>query len=151
MQTQVTTNSKHQTSSEFYKGFGKLAGAGCAAFWITDFFMSISPVATEYKAAFSISSLAVALGEAFVGGLVIALCVSFFLLRFSSIIPGKKPVFKTLFLSFIVMAIIEVASTLRDPARASVYLLLDTGMNMPRFLALGWVIGYLFDQQKRKV
>ena len=92
-----------------------------------------------------------ALVEALVGGLVIALCVSFFLLRFFDRIPGKKPIFKALILSFFVMVIIEVLSALGNPAHASVYLLLDTGMNAPRFLALGLVIGYLFDKQKGKV
>ena len=92
-----------------------------------------------------------ALVEALVGGLVIAFCVSFFLLRFFDRIPGKKPIFKALILSFVAMVMIEVLSTLGNPAHASVYLLLDTGMNAPRFLALGLVIGYLFDKQKGKV
>jgi hypothetical protein len=56
-----------------------------------------------------------------------------------------------LILSFFIMAIIEVFSALGNPAHASVYILLDTGMNAPRFLALGLVIGYLFDKQKWKV
>jgi hypothetical protein len=111
----------------------------------------VSPIATEYKAAFSISSLPVALVEALAGGMVISLCVSFFLLRFFDRIPGKKPILKALVLSFFIMVIIEVFSALGDPAHASVYLLLDTGMNAPRFLALGLVIGYLFDKQKGKV
>jgi hypothetical protein len=128
-----------------------LTVAGGSAFWTFDFVISVSPIAAEYKAAFSISSLPVALAEALVGGLVIALCISFFLLRFFDRIPGKKTIFKALILSFFVMVIIEVFSALGNPAHASVYLLLDTGMNAPRFLALGFVIGYLFDQQKGKV
>ena len=64
--------------------------------------------------------------------------------------PGKKPIFKALILSFFIMVMIEVISALGNPAHASVYLLLDTGMNTPRFLALGLVIGYLFDRPKRK-
>ena len=59
--------------------------------------------------------------------------------------------FKALILSFLVMVMIEVFSALGNPAHASVYLLLDTGMNAPRFLTLGLVIGYLFDKQKGKV
>jgi len=112
---------------------------------------SISPIAAEYKAAFSISSLPVALVEAFVGGLVIALCVSFFLLRIFDRVPGKKPIHKALILSSFVMVMIEVFSALGNPAHASVYLVLDTGMNAPRVLALGLVIGYLFDKQEGKV
>ena len=128
-----------------------LAAAGGAAFWITDFVMAVSPIASAYKAAFSISSLPVALVEALAGGLVIAFSVSFFLLRFFDRLLGKNPIFKALILSFSAMVIIEVLSALGDPAHASVYLLLDTGMNAPRFLSLGLVIGYLFDKQNRKV
>ena len=151
METQVTGQREAQDSREFPKKLLKLAAAGGAAFWITDFAISISPIAEEYKAAFSISSLPVALAEALVGGMMIALCVSFFLLRFFDRIPGKNTIFKALILSLFVMVMIEVFSALGNPARASVYLLLDTGMNAPRFLALGLVIGYLFEKQKGKV
>jgi uncharacterized protein YacL len=151
METQLTAQSKAQASRKFSKKLLMLAAAGGAAFWITDFVISVSPIAAEYKAAFSISSLPVALVEALAGGMVIALCVSFFLLRFFDRIPGKKPVFKALILSFFIMVMIEVFSALGDPAHASVYLLLDTGMNAPRFLGLGLVIGYLFDKQKGMV
>ena len=151
MDTQVTCQSKVQVSREFPKKLLKLAAAGGAAFWIIDFVMAVSPIASEYKAAFSISSLPVALVEALTGGVVIALCISFFLLRFFERIPGKTPIFKALILGFFIMVMIEVISALANPAHASVYLLLDTGMNTPRFLALGLVIGYLCDKQKGKV
>lgn len=151
METQVTGQSQARASRVFSKKLLVLAAAGGAAFWIIDFAISISPIAAEYKAAFSITSLPMALVEAFVGGMIIAFCVSFFLLRFSNRIPGNKPIFKALILSLLVMVMIEVFSALGNPTHASVYLLLDTGMNAPRFLALGSVIGYLFDKQKGKV
>jgi uncharacterized protein YacL len=151
METQLTGQSKAQTSREFSKKLLMLAAAGSAAFWIIDFVISVSPIAAEYKAAFSISSLPVALVEALAGGVVIALCVSLFLLRFFDRIPGKKPIFKALILSFLAMFMIEVLSTLIDPNNATVYLLIDTGMNAPRFLALGLVIGAVFGKQKGKV
>jgi len=151
METQLPGQKKAQTTREFPKKLFILAAAGGTAFWIIDFVISVSPIAAEYKAAFSISSLPVALVEALAGGLVIAFCVSFFLLRFFDRVPGKKPIFKALILSFFVLVIIEVLSSLGDPAHASLYLLLDTGMNAPRFLALGLVIGYSFDKQKGKV
>ncbi len=100
METQLTGRSKRQAFRESSKKLLRLAVAGGAAFWITDFVISVSPIAAEYKAAFSISSLPVALVEALVGGMVIALCVSFFLLRFFDRIPGKKTIFKALILSF---------------------------------------------------
>jgi hypothetical protein len=151
METQLTGQSKVQASREFPKKLLMLAAAGGAAFWITDFVIAVSPITEEYKAAFSISSLPVALVEALAGGLIIGCCVSYFLLRFFDRIPGKRPIFKALFLSFFVMFTIEIFSALGNPAHASIYLLLDTGMNAPRFLALGLVIGYLFDKQKGKV
>ena len=146
MQTQRTGQSKAQASQEFSKKLLMLAAAGGAAFWIIDFVISVSPLAAEYKAAFSISSLPVALAEALVGGMVIALCVCLFLLRFFDRIPGKTPVFKALILSFAAMLMIEVLSSLANPNNASVYLLIDTGMNIPRFLALGIVVGHLYDK-----
>jgi hypothetical protein len=150
MATHITGQSKAPSSREFSKKLLVLAAGGGAAFWIIDFVISVSPIAAEYKAAFSISSLPVALVEALAGGMMIALCVSFFLLRFFDGIPGKKPIFKALILSLFIMVMIEVFSALGNPAHASVYLLLDTGMNAPRFLVLGLVIGYLFDKIKKE-
>ena len=144
METQATGRSKQQTSYEFYKKLFKLTGAGGAAFWVTDFVISVSPIAAEYRAAFSISYLPMALAEALVGGLIIGFCVSYFLLRCFDKIPTKKPILKALVLSFVAMFMIEVLSTLVNPNNASVYLLIDTEMNVPRFLALGMVVGHLY-------
>ena len=146
MDTQATGRSKRQTSQEFYKTLYKLTGAGGAAFWITDFAISVSPIASEYRAAFSISNLPMALVEALVGGLIIGCCVSCLLLRFFDKIPTKTPIPKALILSFVALVSIEVLSTLINPSNASVYLLIDTGMNVPRFLALGMVTGHLYDK-----
>jgi hypothetical protein len=146
MDTQATGRSKRQTSQEFYKKLYKLTGAGGAAFWITDFAISVSPIASEYRAAFSISNLPMALVEALVGGLIIGCCVSCLLLRFFDKIPTKTPIPKALILSFVALVLIEVLSTLINPSNASVILLIDTGMNVPRFLALGMVIGHLYDK-----
>jgi hypothetical protein len=125
-----------------------LAAAGGAAFWMTDFVMAVSPIAAEYKAAFSISSLPVALAEALAGGVWIAFCVSLLLCRFYERIPGREAVLKSLILSFLAMVTIELLSTLADPGNASVYLLTDTWMNAPRFLVLGTVIGHLYGRRK---
>ena len=151
MQTSPTGLSKQESSRDFSKKLLKLAVAGSAAFWVTDFLMAVSPIAAAYKAAFSFSSLPVALVAALAGGLVIAFSVSFFLFRFFCRLPGKNPIFKALILSFSAMVIIEVLSALGDPVHASVYLLLDTGMNAPRFLALGIVIGHLYDKLKGEI
>jgi len=144
METQASGRSKRQTSHEFSKKLYKLTVAGGVAFWIVDFAISLSPIAAEYMAAFSISYLPLALVEALVGGLIIACCVSYFLLRFFDKIPTKNPILKSVILSFVALVIIEVLSTIVNLSNAYVYLLVDTGMNVPRFLALGIVVGYLY-------
>ena len=144
MEPSATDRTKHQTSHDFYKKLIKLTVAGGLAFWIVDFAISLSPIATEYMAAFSISYLPLALVEAFVGGLVIACFVSFFLLRFFDKIPTKNPILKSLILSFVAVVVIEVLSTFGNLSNAYVYLLIDTVMNIPRILALGIVVGYLY-------
>jgi hypothetical protein len=151
MHIRVTDQGKTLTFRDSLKKLLTLAVAGGAAFWITDFLIAVSPMSEAYKAAFSISLLPVALVEALAGGLMIACCVSFFLFRFFDSLPGKNSIHKALILSFSAMAIIEVLSAIGNPAHASVYLVLDTGMNVPRFLALGWMIGFVFDKQNRKV
>ena len=144
MESPATDRTKQQASHEFSKKLTKLTVAGGVAFWIVDFAMSLSPISAEYMAAFSISSLPLALVEALVGGLIIACFVSYFLLRFFDKIPTKYPILKALILSFVALVIIEVLSTFGNPSNAYVYLLIDTGMNVPRILALGIVIGYLY-------
>ena len=144
METPTTDRTKRQKSHEFSKKLIKLAVAGGAAFWIVDFAISLSPIAAEYMAAFSISYLPLALVEALVGGLIIACFVSYFLLRFFDKIPTKNPILKSVILSFAAIVAIEVLSTFGNPSNAYVYLLVDTVMNIPRILALGIVIGYLY-------
>jgi hypothetical protein len=144
MEPQATDRTNRQTSHEFSKKLIKLTVAGGLAFWIVDFAISISPIAAEYMAAFSISFLPLALVEALVGGLIIACFVSYFLLRFFNKIPTKNPILKALILSFAAIVVIEVLSTFGNPCNAYVYLLVDTVMNLPRILALGIVIGYLY-------
>jgi hypothetical protein len=146
MDIQAASRSKRQASHEFFKKLWALTTAGGAAFWIVDFTISMSPIAAEYRDAFSISSLPLALVEALVGGLMIGSCVSYLLLRFFDKIPAKSPIIKALILSFLAMVMIEALSTLVDPNNASVYLWIDTGMNVPRFLALGMVVGHLYDK-----
>jgi hypothetical protein len=85
-----------------------------------------------------------ALVEALVGGMIIACCVSYFLLRFFDKIPTKNPILKSVILSFVALVIIEVLSTFGNLSNAYVFLLIDTVMNVPRFLALGIVVGYLY-------
>jgi hypothetical protein len=144
MEILSTDQTKRQTSGEFSKKLFKLTVAGGVTFWVVDLAMSLSPISAEYLAAFSISSLPMALVEALVGGLIIACFVSYFLLRFSEKLPTKNTILKSVILSFSAIIVIEVLSTFGNPSNAYVYLLVDTVMNIPRILALGIVVGYLY-------
>jgi hypothetical protein len=144
MESQASGQSERQVSHGFYKKLFTLAAAGGVAFWVVDFAIALSPISSEYMAAFSVSYLPLALVTAFIGGLVIAFCVSYFLLRFFNKIPTKNPILKALILSFVAIVVIEVLSTFGNLSNAYVFLLVDTVMNIPRILALGIVVGYLY-------
>ena len=68
-----------------------LGVVGGLAFWVTNFAISLTPIAAEYRAGLSISYFPMLL-EALVGGLIIGFGVSFFLLRFFDKIPTKNPI-----------------------------------------------------------
>jgi hypothetical protein len=126
------------------QGLWRMTLAGGAAFWIVDFVMAVSPISKAYRAAFSIANLSLALTEALLGGLLIGGCVSYLLSRSFDRIPGANPIVKAMILSLVGMLLIETLSTLTDPGRGFTYLVIDTAMNLPRFLALGIAVGYRY-------
>jgi len=125
-----------------------LAIVGGLAFWVTNFAISRTLIAAEYRAALSISYLPMIV-ESLIGGLIIGVFVSLFLLRFFDKIPTKNPILKSVILSLIALLIativLEVPSHFltpnSDPMR---YFLIGTMFNVLRILALGIVIGYLY-------
>jgi hypothetical protein len=142
--------SERQTSGEFYKQLVKLTIAGGLGFWVANFAISLTPIAAEYRAALSISYLPMLL-EALVGGLIIGFCVSYCLLRFFDKIPTMNPILKSVIVSFI--ALISVTMLIEVPAKFLVtrsdalrYFLIGAMFNILRILALGIVIGYLYDR-----
>ena len=140
-------------SKEIWRKVVILAVVGGLAFWVTNFAISRTPIAAEYRAALSISYFPMLL-EALVGGLIIGFGVSYFLLRFFEKIPTKNPILKSVILSFIALIIVtillEVPSHFltpnSDPMR---YFLIDALFNVLRILALGIVIGYLYKRLYR--
>ena len=144
METPVTGQSKRQKSYEFYKKLLKLIIGGSAEFWAITIAFSLLPIAAEFRAALSISYVQVVIYDTLLAGIIISGCFSFFLLRFFEKIPTKHPIPKALILCIVALFIIEVLSTIGDPGNAYVYLIIDTVMNIPRILALGVVIGYLY-------
>jgi hypothetical protein len=125
-----------------------LAIVGGLAFWVTNFAISLTPIAAEYRAGLSISYFPM-LFEALVGGLIIGFGVSFFLLRFFDKIPTKNPILKSLILSSIALIIVTIllevpAKFLTATSDALHYFLIGALFNVLRILALGIVIGYLY-------
>lgn len=122
-----------------------LALVGGLAFWLTNFAISRTAIAAEYRAALSISYYPMLL-EALVGGLIIGLLVSFLLLRFYNRIPAKDPIIKSLLLSFFVLLV--VTNTIGNPLTfnrspdAARYFIISTIFNFFRIFALGFAIGY---------
>jgi len=132
-----------------------LAVGGGLGFWVANFAISLTPIAAEYRAALSISSVPMLL-EALLGGLIIGFCVSYSLLRFFDKLPTKSPILKSVMLSLIVLIIITMLievpakslTTTSDPLR---YFLIAALFNVLRILALGVVIGCLCDRLNERV
>ena len=118
-----------------------LMGGGLA-FWATSIAISLLPIAAEYRVT-RWSAQTVWVGS-LPAGMIIGFLVSFSLLRFFDKIPIKNPILKSVILSFAAIVVIEVLSTFGNPSNAYVYLLIDTVMNIPRILALGITIDYLY-------
>jgi len=125
-----------------------LAMAGGIAFWITNFAISLTPIAAEYRAALSIPYFPMLL-EALVGGLMIGFCVSYFLLRFFDKLPTRNPILKSVILSLIALLIVtlifEVPAKFLTPLNDALrYFVIGLIFNVLRIPALGVIIGYLY-------
>lgn len=118
------------------------------AFWATNFATSLLPIAAEYRAALSISYLPMVLVESLVGGLIVGLLVSLFLLRLYEALPTESPMLKAEILSVVALVVLTIvtwgAGSLAEPSDASRYFLIGTVLNLPRFLALGIAVGYFY-------
>ena len=129
-----------------------LAIVGGLAFWVTNFAISRTSIAAEYRSALSISYFPMIV-ESLIGGLIVGFFVSYFLLRFFDKIP-KNPILKSVILSFIALIIVSILlevpshflTPTSDPMR---YFLVGTLFNVLRILALGIVIGYLYNRLNR--
>ncbi|HEY3547651.1 MAG TPA: hypothetical protein VGK17_16380 [Propionicimonas sp.] len=122
----------------------RLTAIGGLAFWMANLAISLTPVAAEYRAALSIPYLPM-LVEALVGGLLIALGVSWTLVRQPAALPKTGPMGQALLLSLIALALVTVGIELpskvllnsADPLR---YFLIGAAFNTVRILALGIAI-----------
>lgn len=149
METRATGRSKEQTSYGFYKKLYKLTIGGGVVFWATTIATSLLPIAAKYRAAFSNWSIQTVWVDSLLVGMIIAFCVSYFLLRSLDKIPTKNPILKSVMLSFVALIIatimIDVPRSLYGPSDAFYYFLVGFIFNAVRFLLLGLVIGYLYN------
>ena len=134
-------------SKEIWRKASILAIAGGLAFWAITIAISLLPIAAEYRAAESISNIQAVWVGSLPAALIIGFFVSFFLLRFFDKIPTKNPILKSVVLSFIAfviaMILLEAPASFRT-SDALYYLLIGVIFNVPRFLFVGIVIGYLY-------
>jgi hypothetical protein len=136
-------------STIFSKKLYKLTLVGGLGFWASNFAISLTPIAAEYRAALSISYFPMLL-ESLLGGLMIGFCVSYFLIHFFDKIPTKNPIFKSVILSFIVLIIVTILiggpSSFLATGDVLRYFLIGAIFNVLRILALGIGIGYIYDK-----
>jgi uncharacterized protein YacL len=141
---------KEMTQSKvIWRNVFVLAVVGGLAFWLANFAISRTPIAAEYRAALSISYYPMLL-ESLIGGLVVGFLVSYFLLRFFDKIPTKNPILKSVILTFIVLSVVTILfagpSSFLATGDVLRYFLIGTIFNVLRFLALGIVVGHLYDK-----
>ena len=105
----------------------------------------------EFRAALSISYIQMILVESLLGGMIISCSLSFFLLRFFDKIPTKNPILKSVLLGFVALGIVFIlvgvaASRTSDALHI---FLIGVTFNIPRFLFVGIVVGYLYKKLYR--
>jgi len=132
----------------------KLTIAGGLVFWTTTIATSLLPIAAEYRAAYSNWSIQTVWIYSLLMGMIIGYSVSYFLLRYFDDIPSKNPMLKSMIISFIALIIavivIDVPQSffgMRNSFDALYYFLIGVMFNIARFLLLGIVIGYLYNDR----
>jgi Na+/phosphate symporter len=150
----MTNNMQKAGPTILSKKVFKLTIAGGLVFWATTIATSLLPIAAEYRAAYSNWSIQTVWVTSLLMGMVIGYCVSYFLLRYFDKIPSKNPILKSMILSFIALIIavilIDVPQSffgMRNSFDASYYFLIGVMFNVARFLLLGIVIGYLYNER----
>ncbi len=132
----------------------KLTIGGGLIFWVTTIVTSLLPIAAEYRAAYSNWSIQTVWVASLPMGMIIGYCVSYFLLRYFDKIPSKNPILKSGIISFIALIIaiilIDVPQSffgMSNSFDALYYFLIGVLFNAARFLLLGIVFGYLYNER----
>ncbi|MCX6684312.1 MAG: hypothetical protein NTZ37_06260 [Methanoregula sp.] len=132
----------------------KLTIGGGMVFWATTIATSLLPIAAEYRAAYSDWSIQTVWVYSLPMGMIIGYCVSYFLLFYFDKIPSTNPVLKSGIISFIALIIAVILIDLpqsffgmSNSFNALYYFLIGVMFNVARFLLLGIVIGYLYNER----
>jgi len=140
-------HSQTRSAAVELKKLSVLTTAGCLAFMASTFVFSRLPVAHEFRQALSIDYLSGVFIGPFFGGLAISGLISFLLLRFFKKIPTNTPILKSTLLSVGALSIATLVMLMSVSGIADGafhYFIVGTMLNVPRFLALGLVVGYLY-------
>jgi len=132
-------------SKDIWKKILVLAVLGGLTFWAISIITSLVPFTADYRVA-RWSAETVWVGS-LPAGMIIGFLLSFVLVRFFDKIPTKNPILKSVILSIVALAIGSIlmeAPASFGTSDALYYFLFGTILNVPRFLVLGIVIGYLY-------
>jgi len=132
-------------SKDIWRKIVVLAVVGGLTFWAISIATSLIPLTADYRVA-RWSAETVWVGS-LPAGMIIGFLMSFVLVRFFDKIPTKNPILKSVILSIIALvigAILLEAPSSFGTSDALYYFLFGTMLNVPRFLVLGIVIGYLY-------
>ena len=143
----MSTNKKTARMAGFLN-LSKLTIAGGVIFWLTTIAISLLPIAAEYRTAFSRASIQTVWFASLPAGLIMGCCVSYSLLRFFDKIPTKNPILKSVIISLITLVIATILTLVPHgflgQSNVLYYILIGIILDLPRFLFLGIVIGYLY-------
>lgn len=150
----MTINLQKEGPAILSKKVFRLTIAGGLVFWVTSIITSLLPIAAAYRAAYSDWSIQTVWVAALFMGLIIGYGVSWFLLRYYDRIPSKNAILKSVMISFIALVIavilIDVPQSFIGTSNSSdalYYFLIGVLFNAARFLLLGIVIGYLYNER----
>jgi hypothetical protein len=138
-------------SKDIWRKIVILTVLGGLAFWAISIATSLVPITVDYRAA-RWSAQTVWVGS-LPAGMIIGFLLSFVLVRFFDKIPTKNPILKSVILSIIALvigAIILEAPSSFGTSDALYYFLFGTMLNVPRFLFVGIVIGYLYKRMYKE-
>ena len=143
----MNTNKKNVRMAGFLN-LSKLTIGGGVVFWLTTIAISLLPIAAVYRTSFSKASIQTVWVASLPAGLIMGYCVSYSLFHFDNKIPTKNLILKSVIISLITLVIATILTLIPHSflgqSNVLYYILIGIMLDLPRFLFLGIVIGYLY-------